>query len=76
MITRKKTGKIFRYSMFLLLYLPYHILNILTKWNWSMNRAYRTYSEIFIDSIIEKIEAWENNSPEGTMERLRKNYRK
>jgi len=76
MINRKRGAIIMRYAAVAILFLPYYVIIYATKINRRLHN--NTYNWVVrkLDDISDWIDAWEKNTPENTMELLKKDYKK
>ena len=75
-INRKLGATIMRYAAVILIFPLYYALDFLTKINRRWHKNTEKWIDQKLDVLANAIIAWEKNTPENTMELLKKDYRK
>lgn len=78
---RKRISLIAKWAMVVVVFIPYCIIEFIiiefiTKINKRWHHNAIDYVEGKLDNLANKIDAWEKNTPEHTMELLKKDFKK
>jgi len=79
MISRKRLGQAVRWGVVIIVAVPLiltSVVGIVGEFIQKIADFFLEQIKRFTDSFIDKIRKWESNSPEGTMERLKQDYKK